>query len=444
MRRIPLLFVAFVMTTVQQSPAALILSGFGSIASGTSASTSWQAKSAQAFELTDDSVLGDLSAGQTIGIQGTMTMNAPSGNYWNDLLAIGVANPTGTLFPTNPWFSTQPFSLLGGVSAANATGAPLQTAYGSASGTTTLGVASANRTVDYILNITLANNFENGTDANNAHVHGYDLKFDINNDGIFDFTESGTLNTYEDDRLRIGFGMIQAGSRGIAELLTNNFSYNVFDETVPVTEPSTIKFDFGYTTVAMNGSNTGQTAVVPATSNGLSAYGVTVSDWTATSPTGGIQSVSGQMRALKKVDTDTHTFTVTIPGGLKISLDSLSFDYGKDGADPFPADFTVSSNFAGGTFTPDQNWTFDTTPAPNAGYSESALMTLGGAFSYIYSDSPTTITFTLLDSTDGNNNLISMYTWIDNVILTGTIIPEPSTMILAGLGLSALCLRRRK
>lgn len=217
--------------------AGLILSGSGSIASGPVPSTAFQQASDQAFALADWSVVGDLSAGQTVGIAGSMQMTGATGNFWDDRLVIGVANPTGTFFPTNPDLVGRPFSLLGQVSAANAVGAPLQTAYGSGSGTTTLGVASANRTVDYILNITLAATFENGFDGPNAHAHGYELSFDVDNDGIFEFTETGILNSYEDNRLRIGFGVIQSGGRGVAELLTNTYDYHVFDAAFPASNP---------------------------------------------------------------------------------------------------------------------------------------------------------------------------------------------------------------
>lgn len=202
-------------------------------------------------------------------------------------------------------------------------------------------------------------------------------------------------------------------------------------------QAATIVFGFETTTTAMNGSNTGQTAVVPVSSNGFSSDGITVSDWTATSPTGGIQSVGGQMRALKKVDTDTHTFTVTIPAGLNISLTSLAFSYGTVGADTSPANFLVSSNFAGGTFTPNT-----ATHAEVANTSASADMALGGTFANIDSASPTVITFSFADSAGGNNNSTSMYTWIDNVTLTGEVIPEPSAAVLGSLGL--LCLLRRR
>lgn len=208
--------------------------------------------------------------------------------------------------------------------------------------------------------------------------------------------------------------------------------------TAASSQAATIVFGFETTTTAMNGSNTGQTAIVPVSSNGFSGDGVTVSNWTAVSPVGGIQSVGGQMRALKKADTDTHTFTVTIPAGLNISFTSLAFDYGNVGGDTAPANFLVSSNFAGSTFTPNT-----ATHTAAANISASVNMVLGGTFANILSASPTAITFTLADSAGGNNNSTSLYTWIDNVTLTGTVIPEPSSALLGGLGMLLLLRRRR-
>jgi hypothetical protein len=134
----------------------------------------------------------------------------------------------------------------------------------------------------------------------------------------------------------------------------------------------------------------------------------------------------------------THTFTVTIPAGLSISFSSLAFDYGTVGGDTAPANFLVSSNFAGGTFTPNT-----ATHAAVANTSASADMDLAVSFTNILSASPTVITFTLADSAGGNNNSTAMHTCIDNVTLTGTAIPEPSAAFLGGIGMPCPLRRRR-
>lgn len=202
---------------------------------------------------------------------------------------------------------------------------------------------------------------------------------------------------------------------------------------------ATIVYSFETTTAAMNGSNTGQTATVAVSTNDFGS-GVTAGNYSAVSPTGGIQSVGGQMRALKKSDTDTHTFTVTIPANVNIKFTNLFFDYGKTGGDNSPANFLVTSNFAGGTFTP--NTATHATVTTNV--ATSVNMVMAGTFANILSASPTVITFTLADSAAGNNNSTSMYTWIDNVTLTGEVIPEPASAMLAGLGGLLMLWRRRR
>lgn len=141
------------------------------------------------------------------------------------------------------------------------------------------------------------------------------------------------------------------------------------------------------------------------------------------------------MVAVKKTDTDTHTFTVTIPIGVFVDFTALSFSYGNVGGDTSPANFTVTSTVSGGTFALQNVWTH------TAGtFDGTASMNLGGNF---LSDlTNRTITFTLADSAGGNNNTLTLHTFIDNVTLTGAVVPEPSSALLGDLGM--LCLRRRR
>lgn len=156
----------------------------------------------------------------------------------------------------------------------------------------------------------------------------------------------------------------------------------------------------------------------PVTTNDFSG-GITGSNWTAVSPIRTIGVQGGQVRALKSLDTDTHTFTITIPdlGAGSVDLTTLSFNFGTVGGDTAPANFTVSSNRAGGTITPNT-----ATHAAVANTSASASMTLAGTFTGINN---TSITFTLTDAAQGDNKNTYMYTWIDNVTLTGTFNADP-------------------
>jgi len=144
------------------------------------------------------------------------------------------------------------------------------------------------------------------------------------------------------------------------------------------------------------------------------------------------------MVAVKKADTDTHTFTLTIPIGVFVDFTVISFSYGNVRGDTSPANFTVTSTVSGGTFAPQNVWTH------TAGtFDGTASMTLGGNF---LSDlTNRTITFTFTDSAGGNNNTLTLHTFIDNLTLTGTstVIPEPSAALLGGLGMLALLRRHR-
>jgi hypothetical protein len=193
---------------------------------------------------------------------------------------------------------------------------------------------------------------------------------------------------------------------------------------------ATIVYNFN-DTIAF-GSNLG--AGSPVSANDFSGDGVTVSNWTATSPTRTIGVQGGEVRALKSADNDTHQFTITIPSNVTLNLTSLFFNYGSRGADTSPANFLVTSNVGGGSFT--------NNPATHtAGDPVNTSVTM--AMSGFTGLTNRTVTFTFVDSSQGNNKTESIYSYIDNVTLTGTVIPEPSAALIGGLGVLALFRRRR-
>lgn len=192
---------------------------------------------------------------------------------------------------------------------------------------------------------------------------------------------------------------------------------------------ATIIYNFN-DTIAF-GANLGAGSAV--TTNDFSVDGVTVSNWTASSPVRSIGVQGGQVRAQKSADNDTHQFTITIPTTTTIDFTTLSFSYGNVGGDTSPANFLVSSNVIGGTFT--------NNPATHTAgeFSGSVTMSLGN-FTGLTNR---TVTFTLVDRAQGDNKNTTLYTFIDNVTLTGTAIPEPSSALIGGLGVLALLRRRR-
>ena len=197
---------------------------------------------------------------------------------------------------------------------------------------------------------------------------------------------------------------------------------------------ATIIFNFN-NTIAY-GSNLG--AGSPVTTNDFSGDGVSVSNWTASSPSRTIGVQGGQVRALKSADTDTHTFTITIPADVTLNISSLFFNYGSVGGDTSPANFLVTTNVVGSSFT---NNPATHTAATGPAFVSNNSVTM--ATSGLTGISGRTVTFTFSDSSQGNNKTESIYSYIDNVTLTGTVIPEPSAALLGGLGMLALLRRRR-
>ena len=200
------------------------------------------------------------------------------------------------------------------------------------------------------------------------------------------------------------------------------------------------------------GAETGQILSIAATSNDFGS-GITASNWGVNSgasgrpahvqPTGSQDGNSAHTSAYLIVEkgssTDVHTFTITIPdlGSNSVNLTNLSFDFGEVGPDNGAPTWTISSDLGGGTITPNTangvgtgNWNTD-----------SASLALAGSFSGLNN---TSVTFTLSNAAGGNNSTDTWGTWIDNVVLTGEAVPEPSTTALLGLGGLALILRRRK
>ncbi len=124
---------------------------------------------------------------------------------------------------------------------------------------------------------------------------------------------------------------------------------------------------------------------------------------------------------MKSNDTDTHTFTITIPtlATQNVNFTSLSFNWGEVGPDTLPPIWSISSNRGGGsTITPSS-----ATSADNS--SNFSNLTLAGYTGL----NNTTVTFTLLDTSLGNNLNTTMYTWFDNVTLTGSLVNKADQSI---------------
>lgn len=134
------------------------------------------------------------------------------------------------------------------------------------------------------------------------------------------------------------------------------------------------------------------------------------------------------------------TFTVTIPNTQTVNLTDLTFNYGTDNT---TNDFVY---FATGSFT-------DKTGFATADDSLSDIFVNGetrasapiaadlSSITSLQNLTNTTVEFRLYVS-DGSNSATRIHLF-DDVSLSGTVVPEPSTALLGGVGMLALLRRRR-
>lgn len=227
------------------------------------------------------------------------------------------------------------------------------------------------------------------------------------------------------------------------------------------THAATIVYDFeaAPTAFEQNNSNTqdytnwteGGTINSPAASNDFGS-GVTTSNWSFTDGTGdnryiGYVTESGQAasdgveaRAMLGANTQTHSFTITIPDNVVVDLTNYSWESGTVFAEhAWELDIIAAS---GQTFaTADNPITTTESGARREVQNDVDLTGLTGL-------TDTTVTVTITDLTPRNNNQTIFYSFIDNAVLTGSVvgdpIPEPASIALVGLGGLCMLGRRRR
>lgn len=187
---------------------------------------------------------------------------------------------------------------------------------------------------------------------------------------------------------------------------------------------------------------TGNSAAV--TTNDLSGDGVTAGNIATVANSGqaGVAENRWQ-RKLTDSNTDTMSFTVTIPADVIVNFSELSFIDGIDsgtGSNNTFSQWDLSISIGSGS--PNSGTEF----VAGTGFSQSAnTVTLSGLTGL----SGTDVTFTWAVnygvtsdfSGSGNNNV--RHAFLDDVTLTGSVIPEPTTALLGSLGMLALLRRRR-
>ena len=146
--------------------------------------------------------------------------------------------------------------------------------------------------------------------------------------------------------------------------------------------------------------------------NEFVGQGVVVSDFVHLRPGDPttIRLANGRAEALAKSPDVTHQFTVTVPPGLTLHFEELSFDVGFRGGDPLRNDWEVVLS--------------DGAATPSSGSSLVSSTSVTVALTGLDELSDTDVTFTVLEKAGNNNNSWTMGTHLDNLKLTGRILPS--------------------
>ena len=175
--------------------------------------------------------------------------------------------------------------------------------------------------------------------------------------------------------------------------------------------------------------------------------GVTAGEWTPDVDAGEFAFQNSRAESGMRTDGAAPTpypvnsFTITIPAGVTADLTELSFDVG------FNETFHPNTKTPGWSLAISQGTTSDPDMSGNlplvevAGYTfESKVITLTGLTGL----TDTTVTFDFTLTIDAGNNNLGRANTMDNVVLTGTAIPEPATLGMVALFGGGILFIRRK
>lgn len=211
-----------------------------------------------------------------------------------------------------------------------------------------------------------------------------------------------------------------------------------FALTASMANAATIIYNFEQS--GLTGYTLGSTTLSAAAASNDFGAGVTASlhQFSMSNTTRHIGYVGGQARATLITNVDNpHTFTVTIDDTVTVDLTGLSFKSGAVFADH---SWTLSIS-QGSADKLSGSYTGNGSGTANNFTTVTDTLTLSGLTGL----TDTSVTFTLIDTTDSNNNTTNFFSYFDDITITGTAspIPEPSAALLGGLGLLALLRRRR-
>lgn len=177
----------------------------------------------------------------------------------------------------------------------------------------------------------------------------------------------------------------------------------------------------------------------PITATSTTGVGTTTNTQHLVVRVGGTDATSRTEEAAAVTANDYYGFTITPDAGASLSLTTLSYDFSRSGT--YSGRIFVRSSLDGFTSTihtndlPTSTNTLGAATPINltAGF---ANLTEAVTFRFYFADNSASLT-------DVDTNAGTVYR-LDNFILEGSVVPEPGSTLLLGLGAAGFLIRRRR
>ena len=233
------MIIAGIVACAAMAHAALIDSGVDSVSTANSAGFNNVAEQAVAF----GAWAAAYSADVEIGITGSMTLTGTGDNLANDRVGIVFGSANSQVLDTDGSPNSTRYVLLANTSVAwpgsNEKLTTAQVGVKTVDDLLVEGTPAGGNSLNFAVNLKFPTNYDDDIDGL-GHIYEYTFGFDYDKDGIYEFIESGTLDVYEDDRLRFGF-LAQKSPTATEEIFTNDYAYEVYDSYVSIIpEPATL------------------------------------------------------------------------------------------------------------------------------------------------------------------------------------------------------------
>ena len=209
---------------------------------------------APVFTIDDNAGFGTLSAGSTVTLSGSMTLQGNNHrDYWDDRLVLAVGTGNGPASQNHPYANR--FGYAGGndkvyalavsvcpVGSPDGDGnrPPLKVIDALSRRDVTSASTRRSPTLVWELSITLANTWKDYSTGDNSeqdngrgierHEHSYTLKLDLDYDEAFETTLTGTFKTYQAESIGISFAVQQAEARNFKPDPDNPSGPDILDD----------------------------------------------------------------------------------------------------------------------------------------------------------------------------------------------------------------------